>query len=93
MRLFDPGTRTSSPRNARIYAGYEIAFTAVDFSAAGMFVIGSICFFSSEWQYVGTWLFLIGSIFFALKPTIRIARELHYLRAGRIERLAERANE
>jgi len=93
MRIFDPNTRTSSPRHARIYAAYEVGFTAVDFTAAGLFVVGSICFFSPAWTYAGTWLFLIGSICFALKPTIRLVRELHFLRMGRIERLAQRAHD
>ena len=30
----------------------------------------------------GTWLFLVGSIFFAMKPTIRLWREFKLLRMG-----------
>lgn len=90
MRLFDPNTRTSSPRNARIYAAYEVVYTAVDFAAALLFVIGSILFFGETTQAAGTWLFLLGSICFALKPTIRLAREIYYLRTGYIDALAQR---
>ena len=39
----------------------------------------------------GTWLFLIGSICFALKPTIRLTREIHYFRIGQVDELAKRA--
>jgi hypothetical protein len=31
---------------------------------------------------VGIWFFLIGSIFFGLRPTIKLVREFAYLRIG-----------
>jgi hypothetical protein len=40
-------------------------------------------FFSSDLRRAspaGTWLFLIGSILFAVRPTIRLALELHLAR-------------
>ncbi|WP_316013074.1 YrhK family protein [Roseobacter sp. HKCCA0434] len=90
MGLFHPGNRDRSPDHARVYAAYEIAHTCVDFGAALCFIIGSVMFFSDAWQRPGTWLFLIGSILFAVKPTLRLAREVHMLRMGRIDRLAAR---
>jgi ABC-type proline/glycine betaine transport system permease subunit len=89
--MFDPKTRTKTHANARLYAIYEVAYTFVDFLAAFLFIIGSILFFDTETVTFGTWLFLIGSICFALKPTIRLTREIHYYRIGRIEELAKRA--
>ena len=78
------------PAISRRYAIYEIIYTLIDFAAAILFVIGSIMFFSDNWQTPGTWMFLIGSIFFATKPTLRVVRELHLAAMGREDRLAQR---
>lgn len=85
MSLFHPANRTKTPRHAEIWAAYQIAHTIVDFAAAGMFIVGSALFFFDSTQVAATWLFLIGSIFFGLKPTIRLARELKYLSMGDFE--------
>ncbi|WP_424931316.1 YrhK family protein [Amaricoccus macauensis] len=90
MGLFHPENRTRSKRNGEIYAAYEIAFTCVDFAAAILFVIGSILFFGDSTQTIGTWMFLIGSICFAAKPSLRLAREIHFWRIGKVDKLAER---
>ncbi|WP_116082734.1 YrhK family protein [Tropicimonas sp. IMCC34011] len=93
MKLFNPDQRKRSHKHKRVYARYELAYTFVDFGAAVSFVIGSVMFFFESWQTAGTWLFLIGSLLFAAKPTIRVARELHYLRIGDRKDLAERYEE
>jgi len=89
MRLFDPGNRQLSVRHAEIWAAYELAYTVVDFAAAGMFVTGSALFFYPATTFAATWLFLVGSICFALKPTIRLAREVRLLSLGRVDELAD----
>lgn len=89
MKLFDPKNRNRSAEHTRIYAIYELWYTVVDFSAAGAFVIGSVLFFFDTTQFAATWLFLIGSLLFGAKPTIRLMRELRYLRMGEIDKLAE----
>ena len=63
----------------------------IERQAALLFVIGSILFFNEATVEFGTWLFLVGSIFFGLKPTIRLIREWHLLRLGKFDELAERA--
>lgn len=93
MRMFDPRAKHVSDKHARLYATYELLFTIVDFSAAFLFIVGSILFFSESTTYTGTWLFLIGSIFFGLKPCIRLVREWRLLQAGEIDTLADRARE
>ncbi|MEM8571874.1 MAG: YrhK family protein [Pseudomonadota bacterium] len=93
MRLFHPQNRTQSERHARLFAAYEIAFTLVDFSAAILFIIGSILFFNEATVVAGTWMFLIGSVFFACKPTIRLAREIHYWRMGSLDKFGSHAGE
>ncbi len=89
MKLFDPTNRHRSNRHAEVRAIYELAHTLVDFTAAGMFVIGSVLFFYPSETYAGTWLFLIGSIFFGLKTTIRLAREIRLLSLGEADIVAE----
>lgn len=91
MKIFNPATPNLSPRHAKLYAMYEVAFTVADVSAALLFVAGSILFFSKDTVYAGTWMFLIGSIFFAAKPTIRLVREWHLLQIGDVSTLAQRA--
>ncbi|MEM8979032.1 MAG: YrhK family protein [Pseudomonadota bacterium] len=85
MTLFHPDNPTRSAEHARLYALYEVAYTANDFGAAALFVIGSVLFFSEATVTLGTWLFLIGSVMFGLRPAIKLFRELHYLRIGDYE--------
>ncbi|WP_139173009.1 YrhK family protein [Marinobacter sp. AC-23] len=91
--LFDPDLKSASQKHVRIYAIYEVLFTLVDFAAAFQFIVGSVLFFNESTTYEATWLFLVGSICFALKPTIKVIRECHLLRLGDIELLAKRARE
>lgn len=88
--LFRHDQRDKSARHRDIYAAFEIVYTLVDFSAALLFLIGSVMFFSSAWEYVGTWLFVVGSLLFAAKPTLRLVREMKLAAIGDSEDLAER---
>ncbi|MAS45580.1 YrhK-like protein [Albimonas donghaensis] len=89
MTLFHPDAKRTDAGAARIWATYELIYTGVDFGAAICFVIGSIMFFSEAWMVPGTWLFLIGSVLFAAKPSLRLAREIQLLRRGGAEALAQ----
>ena len=80
----------ASPRRQAIFAAYEIAYTLVDLSAALFFIVGSAFFFFSEMQTPALWCFLLGSILFAVKPTLKFAREVHLARIGDTEELAKR---
>ncbi len=90
MTLFKLSRHRKYVADERTYAWFELAYTTVDLSAAVLFVIGSIMFFSEAWLTTGTWCFLIGSICFALKPVLRIIRELRYLKDEDYEDLAKR---
>ncbi|WP_128292729.1 YrhK family protein [Afifella aestuarii] len=92
MAFFDPKNNTKSERHRTLYALYEIAFTTVDVSAALLFIVGSWLFFYPELETPAIWCFLIGSICFAMKPTIRIVRELHYLALGDFDDLDKAAH-
>jgi uncharacterized membrane protein YgdD (TMEM256/DUF423 family) len=90
MPLFQPRNNEYKSRHERLYALYEIAYTAVDFLAAAFFILGSIFFFREATATLATWLFLIGSILFAIKPTIHLVRELHMMQKDKVEKLAKR---
>ena len=89
MNFFDPDNHTKSAEHKQIYAMCEIAYTVVDFSAAALFVIGSILFFQESTTYIATWLFLVGSVLFGLRPTIKLYREIGYLRLGNHDDIAK----
>jgi hypothetical protein len=88
--LFHSDNRNGSDRGKRIYALFEIVYTAIDFLAAMMFLVGSVMFLSEAWQTPGTWLFIVGSVLFATKPTLRLARELKLAAIGDTDDLAKR---
>ena len=88
MTFFAPENATRTPDTRRIYAFYELLHTLVEFAAAVSFLIGSIMFLWPQWVFPGTWMFIIGSVFFAAKPTVRILRELKLLAEGDIDDIA-----
>ena len=59
---------------------YEIGRTVIEFLAAATFIVGSVFFFYESLTYAGTWLFVIGSILFAVRPSVRLILELHLAR-------------
>lgn len=87
--LFNPENRLRSGQHKRIYAWCELAYTATDFAAAALFVIGSVLFFKESTTYFATWLFVIGSVLFGARPSIKLVRELAYLRMGDYEDIAK----
>ena len=71
---------TRTPRHAEIWSRYEKIYTALDFAAALSFLVGSVMFYDAALHVPATTLFVIGSAFFAAKPTVRMLRELHLAR-------------
>ncbi|QFG23541.1 YrhK family protein [Actinomadura sp. WMMB 499] len=59
---------------------YETLSIVNDFGAAVLFLAGSVLFFSESTMYEGTWLFVVGSVLFLLRPTIRLTRRFHLRR-------------
>jgi hypothetical protein len=88
MKLFNPDNHTQSEEHKKIYAYCELSYTIVDVSAATLFVIGSFLFFSPATTYFVTWLFVVGSVLFGLRPTIKLYREFAYLRVGDYDDIA-----
>jgi len=93
MRLFAHENRNRNADTRRVYAAFELAHTMVDFAAAICFLIGSILFFWKAWETEAIWLFVIGSAFFCVKPTLRLIREIKLVRMGELDELAEEAPE
>lgn len=80
MKLLDPLLNDLSPHHLEIYWRYQVVRTAVDFGAAICFVVGSACFFFTSLTTEADWLFLVGSLLFAVKPTIDMVRSAHLRR-------------
>ena len=64
-----------SPQHAQVHGRYETIYDTNDFLAALCFVIGSALFFSEQTKTAGTWLFLIGSVLFLVRPFIHVVRD------------------
>lgn len=79
-------TSPSAQHAALVRARYAWMHLLVDFAAAFLFVVGSALFFYPSQEKAATWCFLVGSMFFAFKPTIRLVSRLHQTRIlGRLE--------
>ncbi|WP_337061443.1 YrhK family protein [Kineococcus sp. G2] len=90
MGIFNPGNPNRSDEARKLYAAFEIWHTVVDFTAAACFVVGSVLFLWESTKTGGTWLFIVGSLGFALKPTLRLVRELRMAKLGDTGDLARR---
>lgn len=79
-RIFREELRWQSPKHASLWRNYEIWYNLNDFTAGTLFVVGSALFFWHSTMSIATWLFLVGSILFCVRPGIRLLRDLHLLR-------------
>ncbi|MGA4792495.1 YrhK family protein [Nocardia sp. AB354] len=61
---------------------YETASIVNDVLIAVWFVVGSILFFFESTQTAATWMFLVGSVQFLIRPVIRLTRRIHLRRLG-----------
>ncbi len=80
MKLLDPVLHDLTPHHVALFWRYQVVRTLVDFGAAVCFVIGSVFFFFTSTTLAADWLFLVGSILFAAKPTIDVVRSAHLRR-------------
>jgi len=70
-------------RLQRLQDLYAVAHLFVDFLAGITFTVGSVLFFWPAWETLAIWLFVIGSILFTVKPSVRLAHTLHDTRTRR----------
>ena len=87
--LFDGSLHGVKTNKRKLYAIFEIFYTLVDFFAAVAFTIGSVLFLYPKFVHAATWFFIVGSILFALKPTIRVVREIKMATKSRNNKLNE----
>lgn len=59
---------------------YQLLHLLVDFSAAILFLVGSVLFLYPNLIEPGTWMFIVGSLFFSMKPTIKLCKFFHLRR-------------
>lgn len=79
-RLFRRELWSLSARHSEVWRQYEILYHVNDFVAGLLFVVGSVLFFWESTQRTATWMFLVGSILFTLRPGIRLMRDLRLTR-------------
>lgn len=76
----DPAPQTAydaaRDRLQRLRDIYALLHLIADFIAGLTFTIGSVLFFWPSTEQPGVWLFLIGSLLFAAKPTLRLLHGL-----------------
>ncbi|MGX6446462.1 YrhK family protein [Patulibacter sp. S7RM1-6] len=80
MKLLHPSLEDLTPRHIELFWRYQVVRTGVDFAAAMCFLVGSAFFFFASLSTPADWLFLVGSILFAVKPTIDLVRSAHLRR-------------
>ncbi len=59
---------------------YEAMSIINDFFIAIWFLLGSILFLFPAWERVAVWLFIVGSAQFIIRPTLRLAHQVHLKR-------------
>lgn len=64
-------------REVTLHHRYEWAHIINDAVISLWFLVGSIFFFFSSLQYLGTWLFVLGSLQMLVGPVIRTMNKLH----------------
>jgi hypothetical protein len=89
--MHEKGSQLSNHHTATLRIGhaeliirqrYEALSIANDVIIALWFLAGSILFFWESTATAATWLFLLGSVEFLMRPAIRLARHFHLRRLG-----------
>ncbi|WP_435201583.1 YrhK family protein [Janibacter sp. GS2] len=75
-------TLTIGREELRIRGVYETLSIVNDFLAGVLFLVGSILFFWESTMVTATWLFVLGSVLFVGRPTIRLTRRVHLARVA-----------
>ena len=83
-----PGANDSSLDEARdrvqhLHDLYAFGHLVVDFLAGLTFTVGSVLFFWRSTETPAIWLFVVGSVLFTAKPTVRLVHMLHDRRTRR----------
>ncbi|MFP4462606.1 MAG: YrhK family protein [Guyparkeria sp.] len=88
----DPSlTLPLGPEALVIRRRYETAVLANDFLIGLWFTLGSVAFLFPEYESVGAWVFVIASLQYLVRPSIRLARNIHLQRIRRRQTLSASA--
>ncbi|MDN3524562.1 YrhK family protein [Halomonas sabkhae] len=79
-RIDDPLTLRIGHEELVIRRRYETLSIANDFLVAIWFLAGSVLFLFPRHETLAIWLFIIGSVQFLLRPSIRLTSHLHLQR-------------
>ena len=74
-------TLTLGPEQLVIRRRYETLSILNDFLVAAWFLVGSVLFLYPSLERIGTWLFVVGSGQFMVRPALRLAHRVHLRRA------------
>ncbi|MFD1797505.1 hypothetical protein FQV27_11895 [Paracoccus aurantiacus] len=88
-QAFRPDLNARSEEARVLKAKVEVAYTIANFVAAIFFLLGSIMAFWPSTGTLTTWMFILGSVVFAIKPTLNAWREVKLYQMGDAKRLAE----
>ena len=80
----DPAlTLALGPDALVIHRRYETAVLANDFLIGLWFTLGSLAFLFPAYESAGAWIFLVASLQYLIRPSIRLARNIHVERLRR----------
>lgn len=78
--LDNPLTFTFGHEQLVIRRRYEVLSILNDFLIALWFLLGSVLFLFPEHEQAAVWLFIVGSVQFFIRPTLRLAAHIHLRR-------------
>ncbi|MGD2084000.1 MAG: YrhK family protein [Chromatiales bacterium] len=76
----NPITITLGREQLVIRRRYEVMSIVNDFLIAIWFLVGSVLFLYPSMERAGVWFFIVGSVQFLARPTIRLAGHIHLRR-------------
>lgn len=80
QHIDNPLTFTFGHEQLVIRRRYELVSILNDFFIAIWFLLGSVLFLYPSLEKVAIWLFIIGSVQFLIRPTIRLLAHFHIQR-------------
>jgi hypothetical protein len=78
MSALPPNTTPPHRTHPDRLSASALVFTLLDLGAALMFFIGSVLFFDPQTEHAGTWMFVVGSLMFGVRPGITLWRALSW---------------
>lgn len=80
QRIDSPLTITIGHEQLVIRRRYEVVSIINDFFIAIWFLLGSVFFLYPSMEKIAVWLFIVGSVQFLIRPSIRLLAHVHIQR-------------